>query len=1455
MAQPEEMSVVKRALLEIRDLRGQLDDLEAQRTEPIAIVGMGLRFPGEVDSPDAFWDMLKEGREAIQPIPQERWDIEAFYDPDYRTSGKMYTRSGGFLRDIDQFDAPFFGISPREATSMDPQQRLLLQVAWEALERSGQAPDKLNNSATGVFLALGNSDYSRMVWSDISDIDVYSATGTAFSVAAGRLSYLLGLHGPSMTVDTACSGSLVAIHLACQSLRSRESNLALAGGVNLILSPDANINFSKAQMLAPDGHCKTFDAGADGYVRSEGCGIIVLKRLSDALADNDTIIALVRGTAVNQDGRTSGLTAPNGPSQEKVIKAALANAGITSEQVHYVEAHGTGTSLGDPIEVQALGAALGPGRTADNRLQIGSVKTNIGHLEASAGVAGVMKAALALYHEAIPPHLNLKQLSPFIDWQSMPIDVPTQLTPWTRGETPRYAGVSSFGFSGTNAHIILEEAPVPAAPEAEDAAPERPLHLLTLSARGDNALVETAQHWANWLEQHPDLSVADVAHTANVGRGSFDNRLMVTGESLAQIQASLSAFAAHPQPEGDGYLYGQAEGMPEVAFLFSGQGGQYLGMGRMLYETQPLFRQVVDQCAEIASAYLQKPLVEVMFNDPQTFAQMTYAQPAIFTIEYALAALWRSWGVEPTAVLGHSIGEYVAACVAGVFSLEDGLMLAATRGRLMDNLPQAGEMITIYADVATVEPYLNGYTDRVAIAAVNAPASVVISGESSALEAILKAMTAARVRFRKLAVTQASHSPLVDPMLDQLEEAASLVTYYPPQIAIVSGMTGQDVSASEIGSATYWRRHNREAVRFQDAVQTLYAQNYRVFVEIGPQPSLTALGSRAVPEKTASWLPSLREGQNDWGELFQSLAKLAILGVKVDWDAFDRPYAYKHIPLPTYPWQTQRYWINHGAARPASQVSWGDIVAAGERQTEQGPLDLGMATYPAKWRDLDRLAVAYQTAALRSLNLFTQPNESHTIEQLMQQVGISATYNHLIERWLNNLVANGLINEKNGVYSSANGLPEPELDSLWAEVQGSLADLPQMTDYIRRCGSKLADVITGKESPLETLFPGGAYDTVEFLYSKWAVARYFNGISRVVLETASRNKSIRLLEIGAGTGGLSGALIPAMPEHSVYHYTDVSDFFLARAAQNFEAYPFVRYGLLNIENEPAEQGYPLHSFDIVAAANVLHATTNLDQTLQHVRSLLAPGGMLLLYETTWHPPWFDITTGLIEGWQQFDDEWRGDNPLLPSATWKEALLANGFVASTSFPSGEKDILGQNVIIAQAPRTGEVYTGTDDTPQTVRIAMVNEDEQQAGEFISKLQEAFPADRVDLMVEFVRATIRRVLRMDSSIPLERRQRLLDIGFDSLMAVELRGRLSSGLGLTQSLPATLVFDYPHIEAITGYLLKLLGLDDAPAEPERTAAQSASKDDTPVGEVDISNLSDEEMEALLLKKLGNLD
>ncbi len=902
----KELSPLKQAFLALEKMQAKVDALEREKHEPLAIIGMGCRFPGGANSPEAFWELLKNGVNAIADVPADRWDIDAFYDSNIDAPGKMSTRWGGFIDKVDQFDPQFFGIAPREATSMDPQQRLLLEVAWEALEYAGQSPEKLYGSKTGVYVGLAASDYEQveMGANAINSMDTYYLSGIARSIASGRLSYVLGLHGPSVSVDTACSSSLVAVHLACQSLRSRETNMAIAGGVNLILTPENSVALSKYHMMAPDGLCKAFDASADGFVRGEGCGIVVIKRLSDALNDGDRVLAIIRGTAVNQDGPSSGLTAPNGPSQEAVIREALANGNVRPDQIGFVETHGTGTALGDPIEVQALGAVLGKRPSDQAPLMIGSVKTNIGHLESAAGIAGLIKAILTLQQGMIPAHLHLQELTPHIPWDQFSITVPTENTEWSAQDSSRFAGVSSFGFSGTNAHIVLEQAPdvIPAIDAAQ-----RPVHLVALSAKNEPALRDLGARYADYLTANPDLSLADLAFTANTGRSHFSHRLGLITSSVEQAEAQLAAFA-----NGDaanGLISGQPQQSdpPKVAFLFTGQGSQYPGMARKLYDTQPTFRAALDECDRLLQPYLSQSLLDVVFGDDQARLDDTsFTQPALFALEYALATLWMSWGIQPGAVLGHSVGEFVAACIAGVFSLEDGLKLIAARARLMGGLPAGGQMAAILADEATAAAAIAPFGDALSIAALNGPANTVISGSGEAVTAVLNQLKDKSVQTRSLKVSHAFHSPLMQPMLAEFEQVAKQVHYQQPRRKLISNVSG-GLAGAEVATAAYWVKHVRAAVQFAAGVQTLAAQGIGIFLEIGPGTTLTGMGQACI--EGGVWLSSLRKGRDDWNEVLSSLAILYTQGVTVDWDGFDRDYPHRKIKLPTYPFQRQRYWV------------------------------------------------------------------------------------------------------------------------------------------------------------------------------------------------------------------------------------------------------------------------------------------------------------------------------------------------------------------------------------------------------------------------------------------------------------------------------------------------------------------------------------------------------------------
>ena len=917
-------AVLKKALLEIKSMRSRLEAYEKEKTEPIAIVGAGCRLPGDATTPEAFWHLLEQGVDAISDIPPDRWDVAAYYDPNPAAPGKMYMRQGGFLRRVDQFDASFFNISPREASCMDPQHRLLLEVSWEALEYAGIAPDRIAGSASGVFIGITNADYAQMQASADASVEAsaYFATGSPLNFAAGRLAYMLGLQGPCMAVDTACSSSLVAVHLACQSLRAHECDMALVGGVNLMIAPQANIVLSKTRMLAPDGRCKTFDAAADGYGRGEGCGVIVLKRLSDAVKQGHRILALIRGSAVNQDGASSGLTVPNKQAQQMVIRQALANARVDPAEVSYVEAHGTGTSLGDPIEVRALHAALGQGRSSSEHFLLGSVKTNIGHLEAAAGIAGLLKVALSLQHKAIPPHLHIRTLNPYISWSDIPVSIPTTLTPWKPLRGKRIAGISSFGASGTNAHVILEEAPEVERMPVEEGRQERPVHLLTISARTEQALQMSAERYAASLQHQPAAALADMCFTASSGRSHFSHRIAVRCATIEEARQGLQTFASGEARSNVFHGIADLQQNPKVAFLFPGQGSQYQGMGRLLYETQPVFRQAVDQCNEILGSLQEQSLLSVLYPAPGTSSPLdetAYTQPALFAIEYALATLWRSWGIEPAYMMGHSVGEYVAACIAGVFSLEDALKLIAARARLMQALPRDGEMVALTMSAEQLAPYIVSYTDRVAIAAVNGPESVVLSGERGVVDEITRQLQADGVKATRLVVSHAFHSPLMEPMLAEFQRLAAEVTYTPPRMKLISNVTGAVVQGAEVCDPRYWVRHVREAVLFEKGMRSLHEQGVMIYLEVGPGRTLLGMGRHCIPRESACWLSSLRDGHNDWSQLVESLGMCYVRGVTINWNAFDQGYGRQRVVMPTYPFQEKRYWFTQSVA-PQKQV-------------------------------------------------------------------------------------------------------------------------------------------------------------------------------------------------------------------------------------------------------------------------------------------------------------------------------------------------------------------------------------------------------------------------------------------------------------------------------------------------------------------------------------------------------
>jgi myxalamid-type polyketide synthase MxaD len=945
MSQSDRLAQLKQVYQTVEKLQNKLEEMQQARNEPIAIIGMACRYPNGANSPEAFWDLLRDGRDGITEVPPDRWNADEFFDPHPDRPGKIATRWGGFVDHVSDFDTRFFGISPREAAHMDPQQRLLLEVAWEALEAAGQPADGLAGSATGVYIGMLNSEYGWLQFRDLASLDAYSGTGTSHSVASGRLSYVLGLQGPSVTLDTACSSSLVAIHLASQALRNRECDMALAGGVSVILSPLALMPFSRMGLLAADGRCKVLDSAADGFGSGEGCGLLVLKRLSDAEAAGDRILALIRGSAVNQDGRTNVLSAPNGRSQEAVIRKALANAQVEPGQLSLIELHGTGTSLGDPIETDALRAIFAAKLQSDADTPtsprapgvfLGAVKSNIGHTGAAAGVAGVIKAVVGMQHDTVPPNLHFRELNPHVNLANTPFVIPVQPMAWPRGESPRLAGISAFGWSGTNAHIILSDAPKRGAAQraASDGLPAAvDAHLLPLSARSEAALRDLAAATADFLRSTAGQAscLGDIAYTAGVRRSHHPHRLAVQGAGHFEMADRLRAYLNGARPDRLSAGRQRSSGRRKLVFVFSPHGSQWPGMGRELWRQSPVFRDAIEACQAAMQPYVTWRLDDRLAADDSSWHdEIDVLQPCLFAIQVGLATVWRSWGVEPDAIVGHSMGEVAAAHIAGVLSLDDAARIICRRTQLLRAVTGAGTMGVVELSYEQARAAIAPYAGRLSIAASNSPRSTVIAGEPAALEALFDKLQEQEVYCGWGLADVASHTAHMDSINAELRQAIGHIQAAFATFPLYSTVTGA-LDDGRRFDAEYWIQHLNQTVMFAPVVRQLAESGHDVFLEIGPGPVLAPAIREGLEhyQHEGEVLATLRQNAGSYADALAGLGRLYALGYPVKWT---RLYpAGTVVPLPAYPWQRERFWLAAGSEALASGGAIASRPSAGSR--------------------------------------------------------------------------------------------------------------------------------------------------------------------------------------------------------------------------------------------------------------------------------------------------------------------------------------------------------------------------------------------------------------------------------------------------------------------------------------------------------------------------------------------
>ncbi|WP_224245440.1 type I polyketide synthase [Hyalangium gracile] len=1385
--------------------------------DAIAIIGMAGRFPGARDV-ESLWRSLCDGVELITRLPDASLE-DAGVDAAARQR-PGYVPARGLIEGVDLFDASFFGYSPREAELIDPQQRLFLECAWEALESAGYDPDRFPGPI-GLFAGAGAPGYllhhvaPTMDTRELLD-GLATILGNDKDHLTTRVAYKLNLRGPAITVQTACSTSLVAVQLACQSLLDFQCDMALAGGVSVAFPVGTGYQPQEGHILSPDGHCRAFDAAARGTVPADGLGVVVLKRLEDALAAGDSIRAVILAAAVNNDGsKKVGYTAPSIDGQAEVIQTALALAGVDARSISYVEAHGTGTALGDAIEVAALTQAFRRSTREHGFCAIGSVKTNIGHLNNAAGVAGLIKATRALESRLLPPSLHFTQPHPKLSLEESPFFVNATLTPWREGPTPRRAGVSSFAMGGTNAHVILEEAP-----PRESGAPGRSAELLVLSARTPEALDSMTARLRAHLEAHPEENLSDVASTLQEGRRAFAHRRAVVARNLADATRALETPARR-------YEGTAPDGGRSVAFLFPGQGTQHLGMAEALYREEPLFRQEVDRCARLLEPHLGLDLRGVLHpgrrgpEEQLRLEQTALAQPALFTVEYALARLWLSHGVRPAAMLGHSLGEYVAACLAEVFSLEDALRLVALRGRLMQQLPP-GAMLAVPMAETELVPLLG---PELALAAVNGPAACVASGPVEAVATLEARLTSLGKVSRRLHTSHAFHSGMMEPILDTFAQEVRRVRRNAPRLPYLSNVTGTWVTEAQATDPDYWAQHLRQPVRFASGLAELSSRDH-LLLEVGPGRVLSALASQQ-PSPGARAIPSLRSSaedeRSDLEAWLAALGQLWAQGAPVDWAAHHSERRRLRVTLPTYPFERHSHWLGRTPAPLRTEAS------ASERPLEDVEQELHrtlairpVRSYPGLKEGLEAFCSSLVCEYLRTAGVETRRGATHTRSALVRQLGVQPRFERLFDALLASLAEDGLVRisgEQLVFQRDAAGL-EPS-STLRQRLDTAHPQFRGLFDFVEHCLRGYPQALNGQVEAISLLFPNGSPAFVQDCNARTAEhgqMRLYNlllGEATRRIAATARGRRLRVLEVGGGQGLLTWPLVTALQAHDFeYCFTDLGKVFVddARteaARRGLDAR--MRFGVFDIAQEPGPQGYAEQGFDLIVACNVVHATKDVSRTLRHLQRLLAPGGTLGLVEALRTPRWEVLSWGLAEGWWYYDDAFRKDSPLLPLPVWKQALAEAGFDTIELFPraGSAHEESDHGLILARRPTVASVAPRIAVTsPLPLSSPGAHPNPRVTGRRAPRppLSSAYVAPRNELE--------RRIASVCEELfgtePIGVQDDFFALGGDSLVMLRLTDRLQRELGL--QVPPGLAFRGTTVERMAQAL-------QGPPEPETTS------------------------------------